>query len=260
MRLYMGKQMNIKEKIKKIIIEEYNAKNISNPKKIDLEKPAQENEDPFFADFRNEIKIASQEYKEDFIKSKRQEDPEFIEQLEEVQEFDEKEEQAIDKKIMDMIEKKVLGILKHFNMGLYKYKKQDLKNIIITDMLENEINLDLSNTMKLKITEVIVNLVEHEFRVYESKKENRKKELLKKILKKILPDVNEFFEKNNNDKFQKMTLYQEKSILNFFLQSLEKKYLKVDRKNNKIDDDEYDFLKSKIKAYILRRHDQNKNL
>ena len=53
-----------------------------------------------------------------------------------------------------------------------------------------------------------------------------------------------------------MTLYQRKYIINYFLTDIYSKYLQDDLDNKVINKEEYDFLREKIKMFVLNKYEK----
>jgi len=190
--------MNIKDKIKNAIIENYNKLNQNSADFIDLNTPAKNLEDPFFKEFKkaiiDSIRLKNEDDKITDVTEIKTEDTKINEELNALY----KEDEELDPNLLNRIELKVSGILKKLNIEFYENEKEKLKEILIKDIEAYEIPQDLSKIKKEKIVNKIGNLIEQEIIEYKSKKEYRKKELLKDLLQKINPLVNDFFEKNNS--------------------------------------------------------------
>ncbi len=242
--------MNIKEIIKKKILEVYNKNNENNPQKLDIEKINKI--DPFYNEFQEEIlksiksKNSEIETKDDLLKK---EEALPIETL-----YSEDEE--IDNNLLIEIEKKILNFLSNLKLEYYKNAKDDLKNIFIKEILDSYQSLNLKENIIKKISIYIDDLVDHEFKEFHSKKGYLKKELLKGKLQKILPDVNGFFDKNNGKKLIQMTIFQRNNLIKYFIETLYGNYVQNDFIENIINEEEFIFLKDKIKEFVINRYEK----
>ena len=241
-----------RKKIINLIINLYNHENENNPNKLNLMIPAKNNEDYFFKEFKKEIekslnnnisdlsleidnkKKVVEEKKEEIIKQDNAVDPDTVKKL-------------------ARVEKKVSEILNLLNMSLYRYKKEDLKNLIITDMLHRYFKTNASEFEKEKIIDAIASLVDNQFRQYESKKEQKRQDMLNSILNTIMPEINNFVEKHSQKGLETLTLLQKENIIKYFIISIENKYLRNEKTIKRINDSDYDFIKNKIKVYIVNR-------
>jgi hypothetical protein len=248
--------MNIKDKIKNAIIENYNKLNQNSADFIDLNTPAKNLEDPFFKEFKkaiiDSIRLKNEDDKITDVTEIKTEDTKINEELNALY----KEDEELDPNLLNRIELKVSGILKKLNIEFYENEKEKLKEILIKDIEAYEIPQDLSKIKKEKIVNKIGNLIEQEIIEYKSKKEYRKKELLKDLLQKINPLVNDFFEKNNHEKLIKMTLFQRKNLINYFFENINYKYIQSEFLNKNINELEFKFLRSKVHSFIINRYEK----
>jgi hypothetical protein len=100
----------------------------------------------------------------------------------------------------------------------------------------------------------IENHIEHEFQEFELKKRQMKKDLLTELINKILPEVQEHFADHGKKRLKKITKKQIINFLKFLLEELDNKYIKVDKKNKKLNNEDYLFLKSKVKRFITEKY------
>lgn len=134
--------MDKREILIKNIIEKYNKNTIKSLNKIDLEKPAKENEDPFFIEFKKEIdKYIFQKENKKYFKKDKNLNIEKNNQVnyELISEYDE----IIDKKIIDKIIIFTKEILKKINISFIYNKKIELKEIIFENIKKKIIDFEL---------------------------------------------------------------------------------------------------------------------
>lgn len=244
-----------KEEIKKKILEVYNKINENNPDKLDIEKAAKNNPDPSIKEFLDEFNQSYFKKDIDVILDKV-EKKEEIKEKEETLEPEDLEDPVINKMILEKIEKKVQAILNDMNLELYKNKKIDLENVLINDVIENIIDVEINSFRENLIAKYIIRLVSKEYDELEIKKKNRRKELLRDLLNKILPEVKEFFEKYNYNKLRSMSLFQKKNIIKIFLHTLDKKFIKKQKNEKKVNNQEYKYLRSKVRDFIIRKYNE----
>lgn len=219
---------------------------------VNMEAKVRTLPDQFIKDFKREIKKAKIKHKEFVVKAMREIEPDFIEQLEEIDELDE-ENDVFDLKIMEIIEDKVTDILHYLKINFYD--KEDLKKLIVKDMMDFFIRQNLSKTMKQKITSVIANSVDHEFKEYQKNKILRRKQLLTELLQDTLPFLNKAFKEHKIHKIKKMTFYQMQHFVEYLNRVIDEKFIQPDKEKKKLNNEEYNFLKSKIKEFISRRYE-----
>jgi len=100
----------------------------------------------------------------------------------------------------------------------------------------------------------IENHIDHEFKEYELKKNQMKKELLQDLINQIVPEVNIFFESHKKSRLKKVNKNQIDNFLKFIFDYLDNKYIKIDKKNKKLNNEDYIFLKNKIKRFIMEKY------
>jgi hypothetical protein len=254
--------MNQREKLIKNIIENYNKKNSNNPEKIYLEKPAKDNKDPFFIEFKKEINksIYTKEKKKHKKSNKEIDNEDFKNELENNSE-NVLNNDRLDKDIIDKIKIKTKEILKVITINLFLYKKDKLQEMIFNIIIKDYNDINLTDIKKEKIGNLISILIEHEMISYfsnDDKHENS--ELLKYFLKKIYPEIIHFYNKNEYEKINKLSIAQKKFFINSFVEYLERKYLKKEINKNNISQEEYNFLKSKINVFIAKQEKNFKEI
>jgi hypothetical protein len=250
--------MKSREELIKNIIEKYQKDNSDNPEKVFLEKPAIENKDPFFLELKKEIDESI--FKKENKKHNKNKKEIIIEKSKENEKFHVKDE-TLDKKIIDKIETVTKKIIKIINIDLFTYKTVELRELIFEVILKDLVDFKLTETKEQKIIELIDNLLEEEINTYFSKDDKRRnKELLKFFLNVILPEVNLFYIKNSYENMNKLSIFQKQFLINSFIEYLERKYLKKELSKKKITEKEYDFLKSKIKIFIIKQEENYKEI
>jgi|GEM_PF-5228008 len=247
--------MSINEEFKNRIVNLYNEINKSNKDKIDLLKKAVDLEDPFFIDFRKEIRNSIKKNNGEEVEEENYDDI-AVEDIPEILVDKYSEDEEVSKDLLRIIKINVLDLLKKINMELNKKNIESLKYFVINDTFETCIQEEISDVIRNKIIDFISNLIKYHFKEYQSKKEYKRKEMLIKVLNEILPDVNNFFDNNSHKKLNKMTLYQRKYLINYFLTEIYSNYLQDDLDNKIINKEEYDFLREKIKMFVLNKYEK----
>jgi hypothetical protein len=244
--------MTTHDQLKDKILKYYTDNFRQDDENLDLSMPASDIEDPNMREFRKALKLAHQHLREHYVVETRKKDPDFIEELVEVEEH-EVENEVLDFEKMQEIEEKVTTILYYLNISLYTRKL--VRDMIIRDVMDSMIDTPVSAGMEEKIRDVITHLVEHEFEEYSAKKKMRRRELLTDLLGRILPDLNSAFEQHKLNKVKKMTWYQIQNYITYLLEVIDEKYIQVDKREKKLNNEEYTFLKNKIRTFISQKYD-----
>ena len=253
--------MGKREELIKNIIDNYNKINNNNPEKIYLEKPAKDNEDPFLKEFKKEInKSIFNKKNEKHQKTTKITDSDNLEDNE-LDSANSVNKVGLDKETINKIKVKIKEILKIINIGFFIYKKAELKKVIFDNIINNFIDINLTDIKKQKINDLINILIDQEVKIFFSNDNNHKnKELLKYFLKNIYPEIIEFYKKNEYEKINKLSIAQKKFLINSFIEYLERKYLNKEIRKNNITQNEYNFLKSKIKIFISKQEQNFKEI
>jgi hypothetical protein len=294
--------------LKKRIISTYE-KDPKIKNKINLDMQAKNIPDQSMEQFKNEVFES--------LKNRISENKDMDENVEEFESavVDFENDTIFDLGLLEKIDEKVLIILQYLNIGLFN--KIELKNKIISDMLEYLYELVSNEDIKTKIISripgsflrnelmekmkkindyflkkflancypkrknnieriltpgmtidhsiklwyvinsipwYIENHIDHEFQEYELKKRQIKKDLLKDLIEKIMPELNIYFEEHKKNRLKNINERQMLNFNNFVFDYLDNKYIKVDKRNKKLNNEDYLFLRSKVKRFINERY------
>jgi hypothetical protein len=143
--------------------------------------------------------------------------------------------------------------LKKFFVYAYGEKNANNKEREIIEFLSLKDNIKIWYILN-SIPWYIENHIEHEFNEYQLKKNQIQKELVYSIISRISEELNMFFEKHKEKKVKNINKTQIKNFLNYIFTYFDKNYIQVDKKNKKLNNEDYLFLKSKIKIYITQKY------
>jgi len=236
------------KEIKKEITEKY--KKINNISDL-LDKKAINQKEQYLVEFENDINL--------FLKKNI--DNDII--LKSEAKSDKKTEEEIKKdkikkdfgKIKNELTKRIKSIFNGINIFLYKHCKNDLKKLLVDDLYEF-FNIRLADYSSSEISDFVDNFVNIKYNEIFLNKENRRKTLLYVYLNRILKDVDSFFKINNKKRLEKMTILQKKNLIKFYLISIYNQFLKDDKQSGKIDRDDYEFLRERIRLFVLFKYDK----
>jgi len=226
--------------------------------KIYLDGPAKDIIEPAFLEYEKEIL--------NFIKRENEKIDEEIEvkeefyNLEELEIIEEKdlisEEQIFDIEILSQIEKKVNEVIVYFDLSLYRKDedKERLKNLIVEDMLDRYINFHLTDKMKESIIKVVRDTVDHEFKEYQLKKKIRLKDLFEELREKIWPDLENIISNHKKNKIHSITKSQIENFLKYLIEYIDNKYIKIFKREKKLNNEDYLFLKNLIEKFIIKKY------
>jgi len=157
--------------------------------------------------------------------------------------------------IKDELDKRINFLLDKINFFLFEHKKDDIKKIVQSDF--KEYFEKKCKTVDNKVVyEYIDKIIERKFYDLFLNKGIRYKSLLYSYLNKMLKEVENFFITNSRDKLEKMSMFQKKNLIHFFLLSLYKKYLDQDKDSGVLNREEYDFLKEKIRLFVVFKYEK----
>ena len=236
------------ERVKKIIIEYYGVFSENNK----FEEPAANIEEPFLKEFSRDFDLCLQKNKDNkHFKSETENN--LIEDLGILEELDEQEEgKPVDIIQLTNIETKVVKILQYLNLEFYNRKK--IKEVITQSMLDSIRKDNLTHAMEDKIKDVIVNLVDHEFRQLSQKKKERRKTLIKDILEEAEPFLNEKLEYHHKTRISSVNKLQESIFKKYITEECHNHILLKLKAEEKINFDEYLFLKEILKKYVWKKY------
>lgn len=234
--------------IKKEITEKYRKNNnISDL----MEKKASNQKDPFLAEFEKDIDLFLKKNidqnvhtKEDLKNNKKTE--EELKKEKNKQEFG---------KIKNELTKRLEFVINGINIFLYRHCKNDLKKLMINDLYEF-FNIKLADYSSNDINDFVETFINNKYNEIFLNKESRRKTLLYVYLNRILKDVDAFFAINNRKRLEKMTILQKKNLIKFYLISIYNQFLKEDKQSGKIDRDDYEFLRERIRLFVLFKYDK----
>lgn len=153
------------------------------------------------------------------------------------------------------LDKRINFLMSKINLFLFEFKKEDFKKIIKSDC-EEYFYKQGKIFDKKEVYEYIDNIIEKKFFELFFNKNVRYKNLLYNYLNSMLKEIDNFFETNNREKLQKMSMLQKKNLIHFFLIYLYKKYLDRDKDSGLLNREEYDFLKEKIRLFIVFKYEK----
>lgn len=242
-------QMNRIRDIKNEIIEKYKFEN-----KIFsvLVESAKNHLDPFVKELLDEVKREKSDNIDNNLSEKKEEiDKEehpILEQNSEIREIP-------FENIRDRIEKRLEEILERLNILLFGFKKNELKELLKKDF-DEYLSRQMLNINKEELYNYIEEIIDKKFHSYLINKKTRQKSLLYNYLNKMLKEINSFFETNNYERLKQLSILQKRNLLKFFLLQLYKKYLDNDKNIGLLNGEEYDFLKEKIKSFVLFKYEK----
>lgn len=234
--------------IVKDITEKY--KTINNNSEL-LDKKAIDQKDPYLDEFDKDINFFFNKNLDDNNQAKDE-----LEINKKNQDENKKDDEKKNfSKIKNELTKRIEFVFNGINVFLYKHYKDDLKKILIDDLYEY-FNIKLADYNNSDINDFVENFINNKYNEIFSNKESRRKTLLYIYLNRILKDVDSFFKVNNKKKLEKMTLLQKRNLIKFYLISIYNQYLKEDRQSGKLDRDDYEFLRERIRLFVLFRYDK----
>jgi len=229
----------------KSIINKIKDKNVNNNTNNILSLNSKDIKDPFFEEFESEI-INYVETGNNKLKK--------IDVIKE-QVINENKNTEVDLRLLSElkanINQRIDYLINLININLFKKNKLAVKNFFLIDILNHYKNENI-----LLIKDIVNELIDNKFNLIFLNPENRNKTLLYETLNKILKDVDNFFNYNKKHKLDKMSILQKKNLIKFFLISINKKYLDADKNSGKINRNEYDFLKEKIRLFVIHKYNK----
>jgi len=234
--------------IKNDIIEKFRKNNNNSDL---LEKKASNQKEPFLTEFEKDIDLflkknidQNVQTKDDVKNNKKTEDE--ITKEKNKQNFGE---------IKNELTARIEFVINGINIFLYRHFKNDLKKLLINDLYEF-FNIKLADYSSNDINDFVETFINNKYNEIFLNKESRRKSLLYVYLNRILKDVDSFFTINNRKRLEKMTILQKKNLIKFYLISIYNQYLKEDKQSGKIDRDDYEFLRERIRLFVLFKYDK----
>ncbi|MBP7553101.1 MAG: hypothetical protein KA885_06715 [Spirochaetes bacterium] len=220
---------------------------------FDLEAPSFTVKDVNFQEFEEEIKLAFKQKKEESLKAIRNDNPEIIEELEEIEEIEEIKYDKLTIDILEKIEEKVLFIIRNINLSLFQKDIINLNKSIVEDMIKTFFGDDIDDKIKTKIEELVGNIVSHEFREYGRKIKEVKDKLLTDTISVINPVLEKSISEYVKNKTASATEWSMNNYIKYFSAMIDNNYLKVDKKEKKLNNEEYLYLKNLVEIFIVKK-------
>ncbi|HBD96065.1 MAG: hypothetical protein A2015_16830 [Spirochaetes bacterium GWF1_31_7] len=244
----MGQNIVNREELKNNIIQAYYRRN-SEDDFIDLESKASDLEEPFIIEFKKIIENYGKKskYFSGNISSDTSED---VLEVEDIEELDD-EDDFVDIDTLNEIEAVVIATLQYLNLELYDSHKikEFITNITLTDFEKK----GLSWNMKERIKNVIKNIVEHEFRELDNKKQFRKETLVNISVKYYENVLNEMIEEHKEKSIGKITTFQKKIFKEYMYKTVIANHIEEFKKKNKLNYEEVRFVDNLIKKLIIKK-------
>ncbi|HPO49004.1 MAG TPA: hypothetical protein PLO89_01640 [Spirochaetota bacterium] len=143
--------------------------------------------------------------------------------------------------------------LKIFFSNCYKIDDNDKKHRYIDQSLSDQDKIKLWSIFN-SILWYIEKHIDYEFNEREKRKIQIKKDLWAGLLKKIAQEIEERLALHKKNRIKNVTKIQVTNFLNFLFDEIDNKYIKVDKKEKKLNNEDYLFLKKKTKEYIQRKY------
>jgi hypothetical protein len=297
--------------LKKRIIESYEKNNLL-ADKINLEKSCRYVENPVMEKFASEVlKHKTTLFNEKVISEEVVEEAETAE-LEEVVKAEDEDEVSVDISILEKIDHKVLTILHYLNLNYYK--KHELKNLIVNDMLDSmqlmginqqlieriektipdrlskerflyEVNAINDADLKLffircypydkydirfrtlspsvtsadrlkiwcilnKITWYIEKHIDYEFKENERRRIQFKRDLLLEVVSKLKPELEKKLISHEEKRVKNINQSQIDRYLNYLIEYFDTHFIKVDKFDKKLNNEDNLFLLQQVKQFI----------
>ena len=217
--------------------------------------------DVAFIEDEEEIRNASQQKKEKEFELTRIQEPDLINVIEELEEISEEVIEFFEELTIEALEKieiKVLYIIRNINISLFQKKRAELKSVIVDDMISSFFKAKISDESKRKIIDIVSGIVDHEFKEYGRKIKQRKIEIFEDLKKRIDPFIQKSLSDYRINRYKKITESQRENYFKYLFESIETNYIQVDKKDKKINNEEYVFLRNLIKRYIKNLYRENK--
>jgi hypothetical protein len=142
--------------------------------------------------------------------------------------------------------------LKYFLIMSYPKRKNNIERILNTELTDED-SIKLWFVVN-SIPWYIENHIEHEFKEYELKKRQIQKELLSDLIGKILPELEVFFESHKKNRLKKINTIQIQNFIKFIFEYMDNRYIKIDKQKKKLNNEDYLFLKSKVRRFINEKY------
>ncbi|HQJ05850.1 MAG TPA: hypothetical protein PLI57_05680 [Spirochaetota bacterium] len=220
--------------------------------KFDIDAPSFTVKDVSFMEFEEEIKQAFKQKKEERLNVIQNDAPEIIEELE-IEEIEEIKFDKLTIDILEKIEEKVLFIISNINLSLFQKDIINLNKSIVDDMIKTFFGNDIEDKIKTKIEELVGNIVSHEFREYGRKIKEVKDKLLRDTLDSITPVLEKSIAEYMKNKTAGATEWSMNNYIKYFIAMIDNNYLKVDKKEKKLNNEEYLYLKNLVEIFIVRK-------
>lgn len=241
----MGTFLVNREELKNRIIQAYYNANIDSDF-VDLQSPAIEQEEPFVSNFKKII----ENYRNSGYGSQHKENAEDdLLDVEDIEEID--EEDTLDIDILNDIESVVIRTLQYLNLEFYSNEK--IKEFIINITMDNLKNKSMSWNTKDRISNVIKNLVDHEFSELDNKRRFRKETLISTSMEYFDNILNDMIENHRTNSTGKLNDFQKKILKKFIYDSINDKYIDDFKRKNKLNYEELKFVDNLVKTMIVKK-------
>lgn len=241
------------ENLKNRIYEQYFNSSFSD-KRIDLDNLAKDIPDPGFVEFERDFDENQREKIKTYYQQREEVVVEDIEELDDVEEFEE-ENDNMDGifELFSEIETDVVKLLQYLNLDFYK--KADLLNFIIGMMRDKIRSEQLNEEFIDRITNMIKDLVGHEFEELSTKKKERRKELVTFMVDEFEPVIDKMIVEHEEKKInKKFTFFQEKNFKKYLYNEIINHKLDLAKKKMKMNFEEYTFTKKILRRYIDKKY------
>ncbi|HOV15855.1 MAG TPA: hypothetical protein PK771_16315, partial [Spirochaetota bacterium] len=162
-------------------------------------------------------------------------------------------EKMTQERYIDLLKKIISQELKIFFANSYKTDENNNKQRIL---IKNQSKQDLLKLWCIinSILWYIENHIDYEFSEYQKREVQIKKDLWEDLLNKISSDIETRYEEHRKKRVKKISKVQVSNFLNFLFEEIDEKYLKVDKKEKKLNNEDYLYLKKKTREYIQKKY------
>jgi len=143
--------------------------------------------------------------------------------------------------------------MKLFFTNCYIILDYDKKNRYLAENLTKDDKIKIWFIFN-SIAWYIENHIDHEFREYEGRKKQIKKDLISELLTKSIGDIESHFDLHQKTRVKAPTKKQMQLFVNYVLESIDEKYIKPTKKEKKLNNEDYLFLKQKMKEFIAKKY------
>lgn len=148
--------------------------------------------------------------------------------------------------------------LKIFLANCYKTNDNEKKQRVLTSYLTKEDLLKLWCIFN-SIVKYIENHIDYEFTEYKKRQIQIKNDLWEDLSNRIKGYILEKFEEHKKKRVKKITTGQISNFLRIVLEDIDDNYIKIDKKEKKLNNEDYIYLKNRVKKYIQEKYFENKD-